>query len=183
MRSLMDCFSGIEDPRRAEGLRTSLPQLLSMVTLSAMAGHTGYRPVANFCQVNAEVLQEALSLKHDVPSHVTFREVLQRLPHGKLIAAFHQWTSGFAIPPNEPVSGDGKALASTVKDSHNSEQNYQAVVSLFSQHQGLVLSVGGYQNAAKGKGEAYTLRSLLAQLKGKGLLITLDALHAQKNDR
>lgn len=183
MGSLLDCFSEIADPRRAEGLRTSLPQLLSMVTLSAMAGHTGYRPVATFCDANSDVLQEALCLKHGVPSHVTFREVLQRLPHDQLIAAFHKWTSDFEVPTDEPVSGDGKALASTVRDSQNSGQNFQAVVSLFSQQQGLVLGIEGYQNAEKGKGEGNALRNLLDNLKGRGLLITLDALHTQKNDR
>lgn len=179
-KTLIEVFSSIPDPRRAEGKRTSLPQILCMVTISAMAGHTGYRPVADFCKSNAEVLCKELGLRHGVPSHVTFRQVLQQLDGEALSEAFNEWACA-DLEDGEAVSGDGKALRSTVSDKHGSSQDFQAVVSLFSQERGLVSCVGQYRNKEKGRGEVSVVKELIEGLKGKGLLISLDALHTKKD--
>jgi hypothetical protein len=178
--TLEESFLGIPDIRRAEGLRTNLSQILCMVTLSAMAGYTGYRPVADFCKANEESLVSELSLKHGIPSHVTFRHVLMNLDSSLLIEAFHNWTSSFKPEAGEVLSGDGKALCSTVSDAHGSSQDYQAVVSLFSHEKGIVHKLGDYKNAEKGKGECGLVQALVAELKGAGVLISLDALHTKK---
>jgi len=79
------------------------------------------------------------------------------------------------------LSGDGKALCSTVSDSHGENQNFQAVVSLFAHQSGLVKAVGQYENKSKESGEQGILRGLLCQLDKMGATLCLDALHCQKN--
>lgn len=180
---LTECFSNLSDPRRSVGRRVDLSQLLGMVTLSYLCGYTGYRPVAKFCQAYSEEMIAIFSLRHPVPSHVTFRQVLMNLDQTELIAAFNQWASTYAAPvPGDWLSGDGKALSSTVGDCQGKGQNFQVVVSLFSHQSGLVYAMEQYQNKTKGEGEANVLRFLLDRLRGMGLTITLDALHTQKND-
>lgn len=179
--TLQESFENIPDPRRAEGLRTTLPQMLCMVTLSAMAGYTGYRPVETFCKANQEALVSELGLKHGIPSHVTFRAVMMGLDSGLLASAFHGWSAGFGPIRKEAVSGDGKALCSTVSNVHSPGQDFQAVVSLFSQQKGLVYKLGEYRNAQKGKGETELVKVLISELKGAGVLVTLDALHTKKD--
>jgi hypothetical protein len=178
---LTECFSSLKDPRRPEGRRIDLDQLLSMVTLSYLCGYTGYRPVAKFSKLYSEELSAALKLRHRVPSHVTFREVLMNLDQSALIAAFNNWASIYTMPEaGNWVSGDGKALNSTVNDCHGRAQDFQAVVSIFSHKSGLVNAIEQYQNKTKGEGEANVMRFLLERLEGMGLTITLDALHTQK---
>ena len=181
--SLLDCFSSLSDSRRRVGLRTTLSQILGMVTLSYLCGKTGYRPVEKFCKAYSELMVKVFSLRHGVPSHVTFREVLMNLDQASLIEVFNSWAGDYvSLEPGDWVSGDGKTLNSTVSDCHGKNQNFQAVVSIFAQQSGLVYAIEEYKNKDKEQGEANVLRFLLERLEGMGLTLTLDALHTQKND-
>jgi hypothetical protein len=182
MISLEEAFSKIEDPRRKQGQRFSLPQLLAMTVLSYMCGHGGYRGTATFCKSRAETLVEEFGLKHGVPSHDTFWGVLSKLPSNCLIEAFQAWTATLSGDlTGEWVSADGKALASTVTDCQGSGQTFQAVVSLFVQKSQLAIAVDRYQNGKKTEGEGSTFRELLNHFKDQGIVFTADALHIQKN--
>lgn len=178
--TLIEAFSKVRDPRRSKGLRTRIDQIFSMVVISNLCGYIGYRPVANFCKANENLLSQELGLKHGVPSHVTFREVFLRTDSHELISCFNEWAKIY-VPMIEGawVSGDGKALGSTVEDMHGNKQDFQAVVSLFCHESGMVSLIGHYRNAKKS--EAYVLRSLLEHFRGAGVIIRLDALHTQKN--
>lgn len=180
--SLEEAFGHIPDPRRKQGQRFTVPQILTMSVLSYMCGHGGYRGTATFCSVHAEELVAELGLKHGVPSHDTFWSVMSQLDTESLIEAFCQWSSG--LPGDiqgEWVSVDGKALASTVSDCHGSGQKFEAVVSLFVQESQLAVALGNYRNGQKSEGEGKTFRELLTLFKGKGIVFTADALHIQKN--
>lgn len=177
--TIIEAFDMIQDPRRAEGKRTSLGQIFSMVVISNLCGYLGYRPVSNFCKSQKEVFTEALGLKHEIPSHVTFRDVLQRTDQAALISCFNTWCATYvALNEGDWVSGDGKALSSTVTHAHDSAQDFQSVVSFFCQESGLVRLIETYRNAKKGEREVVI--GLLGHLQGMGLIIRLDALHTQK---
>ena len=179
--TLLESFSEVTDYRRGQGKRVDLDQLLSMVVISYLCGHTGYRPVARFCRIHEDILQEELQLRHRIPSYVTFREVLKNLDTKELVAAFNKWSGNFVpIEKGDWLSGDGKVLASTVTDANGSGQNFQAVVSLFCQRSGLVKYIDEYHNKEKGTGEGNIARFLIKKLRGMGLVFTLDALHCQK---
>ena len=152
-----------------------------MVVISNLCGYVGYRPVAMFSQALEELFVEALQLRHGVPSHVTFREVLQRTDHRQLIDCFNKWAGTYApVEAGNWLSGDGKALGSTLENMHNSKQDFQVVVSFFSQQSGLVHLIDQFRNAEKS--EIEVVRNLLEHLQGAGALIRLDALHTKKND-
>ena len=178
--TLLEIFSTIPDFRRAQGLRTDLPQLLSICVLAYLSGHTGYRDIFRFGNAHKKILIDALALRHGIPSHVTFREILQSLDQSSLIAAFHKWSSDLPVVEGEWLSGDGKALRSTVSDSQGINQNFEAVVTLFAQKSGLAKRIGTYHNKSKELGEQEVLRNLLTDLKNMGLVICADALHTQK---
>jgi len=179
--TLLEAFEGIKDPRRAEGRRTSLSQIFSMVVISNLCGYLGYRPVTNFCKAHEVVMIEELGLKHGVPSHVTFRDLLQRTDSNQLIKRFNAWAASYVpLEAGEWISGDGKALGSTVQNTFNNRQDFQAVVSMFCQERGLVHLIGQYRNAKSS--EIEVVQALLFHLKDAGAAIRLDALHTQKND-
>lgn len=179
--SLEEAFREIPDPRRKQGQRFTIPQLLTMSVLSYLCGHSGYRGTATFCSVHEETLVAELGLKHGVPSHDTFWSVLSKLDHGLLIEAFNRWAA--TLPDSIRgawLSADGKALSSTVSDCHGHGQTFEAVVSLFVQQSQLALAVGSYRNGNKAEGEGITFRSLLSLFRDKGVVFTADAFHIQK---
>jgi len=177
--SLYEMFAQIPDPRRKEGLRTNLAQMFCMIVVSNLCGHFGGRATARFAKLHREVFQLALQLKHPPPSHVIFTDLLNRVDSQAVIKAFNKWASTYVpLQEGDFISGDGKALASTVKDMHGKNQNFEAVVSLFSQRTGLVLAVEQYRNSENS--EQDIVRFLIGQLQDMGMTIHLDALHTQK---
>lgn len=179
--SLSVHFSRLLDPRRSQGLRTSLSDILIMSVLSYLCGHTGYRGIARFCKSHSSLLIDYLGLRHGIPSHVTFRAVLMNIDQQALIHCFHAWSAHLFEPDQQHwLSGDGKALRST---SDQTGQDFEAVVSLFAHQSGLVRAMGHYQNKSKESGEQETLRIVLNELDQMGAVICLDALHCQKNSR
>ncbi len=179
--TLLEAFNNLSDVRRSKGRRNSLGQIFSMVVMSNLCGYLGYRPVSKFCKAHESIMIDVLGLKHGVPSHVTFRDVLQRTDSQQLIEHFNFWASSYVpLQAGDWVSGDGKALGSTVTNMHDKGQDFQAVVSMFCQQSGLVRVIGEYRNAKKS--EVEVLRNLLQHLKDAGAVIRTDALHTQKND-
>ena len=178
--SLYEIFKRIKDPRRKQGLRTNLPQLFCMIVVSNLCGYFGGRPISKFAKSHEHVFNTELDLKHSIPSHTTFSDILNRVDDSEMISAFNSWAAGYVpLRPMEAVSGDGKALASTVGDAQGPGQDFQAVVSLFCQESGLVRSLERYRNAKES--EIDVVHLLIKELKDMGLTFYLDALHAQKN--
>ncbi len=154
--TLQEAFSEIKDPRRPQG-----------------------RGISRFAKIHAETLSKELNLKHAIPSHVTFSDLLNRLDQQELINVFNKWASDFVpLEKGDAVSGDGKALGSTVINGQAKQQDFQAVVSMFCQKSGLVHSLETYSNSKES--EINIVRFLTSKLKDMGITLFLDALHTQK---
>ncbi len=179
--TLIAALSEVKDPRRRQGLRTDLEQIFYMTVIGYLCGYTGYRELKKFCDSQAEIFKEALTLRHGIPSHVTFWQVLTNIDDQEMIKAFNKWSENYApLEKASFVSGDGKVLGSTVTNVNGKNQDFQAIVSLFSQESGLVYSLEDYRNKAKETGEGSVARFLINKLNAMGLIFTLDALHTQK---
>jgi len=160
----------VDDPRRPQGLRTGLAQMFSIVIISNLCGHFGGRAVSRFGKLYQSTFTGLLGLKHPVPSHVVFSDVLNRADENQVVAAFNEWASQYVpLGKGELISGDGKALGSTVTGAKNSNQKFTAIVSLFCQKSGLVHSLRQYENAKKS--EIDIVRFLVKELKAKGLTL------------
>ena len=179
--TLLKCMSQLKDPRRSQGLRISLDQLLTIVVISYMCGHTGYRGVERFGKNNRKFFIDALKLRHGIPSHVTIRWVLQNIDQRALIKAFRDWTQTYIpLERGDWMSVDGKALGSTVRDTQTSNQDFEGVVSLFCQKSGLTHSIEHYRRKSKQSGDAPLARYLMSYLQDRGLIFTMDAANTQK---
>ncbi len=179
--TLLEALSMVKDPRREQGMRTDLAQIFCMVVLSYLCGYKGYRPVGKFSKLHEELFIKELSLRHGVPSYVTFREVIMRVDEAELIEAFNKWSETYVPLEKESwVSGDGKVLGSTVVNPNGKGQDFEAVVSLFCQKSGLVRALEHYRNKTKETGEGSIARFLIEKLRGMGIIFSLDALHTQK---
>lgn len=180
--TLEKCLSEVTDPRRAQGKRISISQLFGIILISNLCGHLGGRPISRFAIIHKDSFIKNLNLKHNIPSHVTISDFINRVDQQEMIDAFNQWTStSIPLEKGDSLSGDGKALGSTVSNSSNSQQDFQAVVSLFCHHSGLVYALERYHN--KKESEIGVVQFLIEKLEQMGLTFFLDALHCQKNSR
>lgn len=178
--TLESCLLDIRDPRRAQGQRISLSQLLSLIIISNLCGYFGGRPIAAFAKSYASTFTDALGLRHAIPSHVTISSIINNIDQTELISAFKKWAAPLVkLKGGDMFSGDGKALGSTVKNAQTKNQEFEAIVSIFCQKSGLVYSLERYENNKES--EINVIRFLIKELKGMGVTLYLDALHTQKN--
>ena len=169
-------FNQVPDPRRAQGQRFPLPAFLWMTFLAVASGCPGYRAMGRFAKSNAGFFQAHFGLRR-VPSHVSFRSLLQSLDKAFLYQAFNQHFAPH-LQAGDWVAGDGQSLRSTVSDAQGAGQQFVSVVSLYCQRTGLTAAVRDYTD--KKTGELGVLRELLPLLQDRGVVVTLDALHGQK---
>lgn len=176
--SLVELYEQVKDPRKASGRRFPLPAFLSMMTMAYMSGHGGYRAPASFMKGNESALVKMFNLKHGVPGFVQIRTIINLLDFKQINQVFYTWMQDFvSIEAGEWISADGKGLNSTVSDAQSSKQDFEIMVRLFSQKLGIVLQTESKRFKAR---EHIAFQSLLDQLKLKGVIITLDAIHCQK---
>ncbi len=174
---LAEFFQQIRDPRRAQGQRFPLPALLWMTFLAIATGRQGPRKIAEFGRCNAPFFIAYFGLRHGAPSYGVFRELLQGLDKAALAQAFSRWFAPQA-QAGDWVAGDGQSLRSTVQHAHEAQQSFASLVSFYCQRTGLTLAVQDYTDQKTG--ELSVVRELLANLQQRGVVFTLDALHAQK---
>lgn len=65
-----------------------------------------------------------------------------------------------------------------MRGAHEASQSFASLVSLYCQRTGLAVAVQDYTD--KKTGELSVVRDLLTGLQDRGVVLTLDALHAQK---
>jgi predicted transposase YbfD/YdcC len=97
-----------------------------------------------------------------------------------LIAIFNQWAAQ-PLPENileNWVAIDGKSLRYTVQKYQNNQQNFVSIVSAFCQEQKLVFSLNKLES--KKESEIHCAREIVKNLPFDGQVLTLDALHCQK---
>jgi DDE_Tnp_1-associated len=176
--TLNELFESFPDTRRSQGQRYSLSDVLWMIFLGISCGYVGYRALSKFAKANKEYFTEIFSLKHGVPSHVTIRQILTDLDKDIVKEQFIEWCKQQDLSALDWISGDGKSLKSTLNNYSESAQNFCSIVSFYVQKTGLTYLITDFRN--KKTGEAEIVRNLLPSLKDKGVIITLDALHAQK---
>jgi DDE_Tnp_1-associated len=178
---LVTYLKRVPDYRSKQGRRYPLWLMLLMSLLGVMSGCQGYQALEEFGVRHYPVLcQElGLSLKR-MPSDTTIRTMFRAIDFAQLQQQFNAWAkSQFACHAQEWLAVDGKSIRGTVQGGWESFQNFVGVVSVYSHQRRLVLAQQGYQN--KGQSEIEVVRQLLGQLGMSGVVVTMDALHAQKN--
>ena len=177
MLSLTNYLSEITDSRRLQGTRYPLVSFLSIIIIGYIGGHYSGKSLSRYFKNNEEDLVDLFGFRHGVPGSTRINTFLSGLDFNQLNDVFYKWVSQFNNV-NEWISIDGKALRHTVTDCQNSKQNFLTMVGAFAQHSGLLIK---YKNHENGKGgEPQTARELIEQLRGKGYILTLDAVHCKK---
>jgi hypothetical protein len=178
--NLSSFFSTIVDPRRSQGQRHTLKNILTISLMAILSGHQGLRGFERFAKSNAEDLTEVLGLKHGVPCYYTFQVLFTALNEQVLVGDFITWMRQYhAQLADSFIALDGKVVKSSVNGGNTALQNFVSIVSAFGHQSGLVYGMQSFENGKSGERQA--LRDLVEALGLKDKVFTLDALHTQKN--
>lgn len=182
--SLIKALKTIPDWRRGRAVQYPLWLMLLMTLLGVMSGYSSLRGLADFMERHEQEVADYLQLpKAKLPAYSTIREMAHKVDATQVARVFHEWVqASVSIQAGDAVAIDGKALGSTVEDLYGTEQAFVMVVSACVQSWAGVIGQVSFDNGSSS--EISAVRQLLKQLEQiemKGVWVTLDALHAQKN--
>ena len=170
-------FAKLTDPRIE---RTKLHSLLDMVFIALCAticGAEGWADVERFGKSKRDWFARFLSLENGIPSHDTFGRVFARLDTQEFQTCVHNWLLNLGLLlKDHGVSIDGKTLRRSF-DAATGKSALHVVSAWASQ---LRICLG--QVAVDGKSNEITaVPKLLELLELTGAVVTLDAMHCQKD--
>jgi len=179
---LLDVLTEVPDPRRAEGKLYALPHVLLFAILAIVTGCNSYRGIVTFIDVHRHQLNAAFGLKwRRAPAHTAIRYIIKGLDPQGVEAAFRRHAAILhaerATPGQSSIAIDGKTLRGSF-DKFNDRAAAQ-VLSAFAIDTALVLA---HVDIAEKSNEIPAAQTLLTELGvAPSTIVTLDALHCQKN--
>lgn len=179
---LLAALERIPDPRRAQGQRYPLPDLLLFSVLAVLAGATSYRGIITFLSVHRDRLNRTFGTRlRRAPAVNTLRNLFLALDPEQLEAAFRRHARhlgrAHADGPGA-VALDGKTLRRSFDRLHDRAAAH--VLGAFASTAGLIL---GHQEVPKAPEEVQAAQAMIGDLGLQGVIFTADALHCQKNLR
>ena len=175
--NFIDYFADLADPRQEDRCDHKLIDILFIATCAVICGADGFTDMEEFGLAKETWLRQFLELPNGIPSHDTFGRVLARLNPKAFQQCFLDWVRAVAqITDQEIVPLDGK----TLRRSHDKSKGQRAIelVSAWTRANRLML---GQIKAAADSNEITAVPQLLRLLELKGCIVTLDALHCQKD--
>ena len=179
---LLGLLVEVPDPRRLQGQIYKLPHVLLFSILAIVTGGNSYRGIVTFIDAHRRKLNAAFGLNwRRAPAHTAIRYILQRLDPAAVEPIFRRHAAllqaACATPGQGSIALDGKTLRGSF-DNFNDRAAAQ-VLSAFATDTALVLA---HVDIAEKSNEIPAAQMLLAELGvAKGAMVTLDALHCQKN--
>ena len=173
----------IHDPRRAEGKLYQLPYILLFSILAIVTGANSYRGIRTFIKVQLKRLNKAFKIGWKrPPAHTAIRYILQGLNPADVERVFREHAadlnSSAAATGTRILAFDGKALKGSF-DAFNDAKARQ-ILSAFAVDTALVLA---HIVIDEKSNEIPAVQKLLEELDVAGHIVTLDAMHCQKNIR
>jgi predicted transposase YbfD/YdcC len=170
-------FENLTDPRVE---RTKQHLLIDMVTIglcAAICGADSWVDVEKFGHAKRDWFGRFLELPNGIPSHDTFGRVFARLDTAEFLLCLQNWLRSLHLSLKEQgVAIDGK----TLRGSFDSASGKSALHVVSAWASGLRLSLG--EVAVDGKSNEITaVPKLLELLELTGAVVTLDAMHCQKD--
>lgn len=175
--AILTKFEKLTDPRVE---RTKVHPLLDMVAIALCAticGANSWEDVAKFGRAKLGWFRQFLKLPGGIPSHDTFGRVFSRLDTAEFLMCVQNWLRSLSLSlKDQGVAIDGKTLRGAVDAA--SGKSAMHLVSAWAS--GLRLSLG--QVAVDDKSNEITaVPKLLEFLELAGAVVTMDAMHCQKD--
>ena len=179
---LLDLLAEVPDPRRAEGKLYKLQYVLLFSILAIVTGSNSYRGIVTFIDVHRDRLNAAFGLKwRRAPAHTAIRYILQRLDPVAVEAVFRchaaQLQAACGTAGQGSIALDGKTLRGSFDNFH--DRAAVQILSAFATDTALLLA---HVDIDEKSNEIPAAQALLTELGvAANTIVTLDALHCQKN--
>jgi DDE family transposase len=179
---LLSALEEVADPRRRQGTRYPLAHRLLFSVLAVLAGATSYRGIVTFLAVDRDRLGRIYGVRlRRAPAVNTLRNLFLALDPQALEAAFrrHARHLGEARPDGpRAVALDGKTLRRSFDRLHDRAAAH--VLGAFAADTALILA---HQEVPDVPAEVQAVQAMIRDLGLRGVVLTVDALHCQKNLR
>ena len=175
LRSLLDHFAVIEDPREPWRVAHPLPEVLLLIVCASIASCDDFDDIAAWGESHLAFLRRFLPYHHGVPGARWLNILLNRIDPDLFSDCFMAWACG--LRPDAPalIAIDGK----TSRRSHDRATGRAALhlLSAFATREKLVL---GQEAVAETSNEITAIPELLDRLAASGqlagALVTIDAI-------
>jgi DDE_Tnp_1-associated len=179
--NFLTLLAQVPDPRRAEGKLYRLSYVLLFSILAIVTGANSYRGVRTFMEAHLDKLNEAFGLNWKrAPAYTAIRYILKRLDPNAVEQVFRQHAAGLDAQKKDAgrrtVAIDGKTLKHSFDNFH--DRKAAQILNAFVVETQLVLA---HMEIEDKSNEIPAAQKLLAELGLAHHIITLDALHCQKN--
>ena len=122
--SLGEHFVNLEDPRRDQGKRHKLLDIIAMTVCAVIGGAECWCDVELFVKCKHEWFKGFLDLPNGVPSPDTFGRVFARIDPEQFQACFMDWVRSVSrLTQGQVIALDGK----TLRRSHNRNSGKAAI--------------------------------------------------------
>jgi predicted transposase YbfD/YdcC len=174
--TILTIFRALSDPRQLKKVDHKLSEMLVIALCGAICGVDTWADLERFAHAKEDWFRRFLELENGIPSHDTFGRVFARLDTEEFHNCLQQWIESLAVClQGQGVHIDGK----TLRRSFDSESGRSALqmVSAWVSAENLCL---GQIAVEEGSNELTAVPKLLEMLELSGAVVTLDALHCQK---
>lgn len=175
MLSLITILREVPDPRTGNATRHDLLDVLMISLTASICGCEGCVEFADFGLDREDLFREFLSLENGLPSHDTFSRLFRLLDPAALAGCFSRFVEVLGEAGGGVVAIDGKTLRRSFDRAAGASALH--VVTAFATEAQLVL---GQKGVPVGGNEIGAARELLRLLDLKGVLVTADAIHCQR---
>lgn len=174
MKSPIDFFTEIEDPRIERCKDHLLEDIIFITIASVICGAETWNDIENYGNAKKEWLKKYLTLANGIPSHDTFNRLFSALDPSRLEESFMNWIKSVAeLTSGEIVSIDGK----TIRGSRDSgSKSFVHMVSAWANTNHLLLGQVKVDNKSN---EITAIPKLLEVLELTGCIVTIDAMGCQ----
>ena len=173
---LLESFRELPDYRKCKQLKFNVGEVMFMALLAILAGANGYMDMELWIKSKKRELSKILGHSFIAPADNTIRNVFLNIDLKELEKMFEKWSHSIVNKSTlNIVSSDGK----TMRGSKNKIKNEKAkhIVSLFLSEQKITLAQTAIDDKSN---EIPALLKLLNALKLDNCIITVDAMHTQK---
>lgn len=173
--ALMTYFDDVSDPRRDQGKRHLLSDMLTLTICGVLSGANTWVEIEEYGESKRKWLESFLELPHGIPSHDTLGDVFARLNPVELEAGFQRWVSSIATAMTDAqIRIDGKVLRGS-GDAPKGKKPLHLVSAWVSEAQ---LILGQVKTDDKSN-EITAIPELLKSVMVEGALVTIDAMGTQ----
>ena len=175
LRSLLDHFSVVEDPREQWRVAHPLPEVLLLVVCATIASCDDFDDIAAWGEAHLDFLRRSLPFYYGVPCGRWLNILMNRIDPALFSACFMAWACALREDAPALIALDGK----TSRRSHDRAAGKAALhlVSAFATTEKLVL---GQEAVEEKSNEINAIPVLLERLAGSGALagalVTIDAI-------